>query len=435
MTSTLTATEIAARTPASRNRYIDFLRVASLLVVVLGHWLMAAIVIRDGELVIGPPVSPMWAQLLTWAFQVMPIFFIVGGFANAASWRSAQRRGVAYGTWVRERARRLFSPALVLVAVWVPLAIVAVGLGFDAAHLRDATKVVAVPMWFLAVYMVVVAAAPTMLRLHERFGLAVPLALMAVAVGLDVANRGFDVRFTGSANYLPVWLAVHQLGFFWRDGALEPLRRHAGRIAAAVVAVMAALTFFGPYPIPMVGVGTGDSNNSPPTVLMIVLGVAQLAVVLRAEPAMQRWLARARVWAGVVAAASVAMTVYLWHMTVLILTVAALWALDHSFLHIEPLGGDWLATRPVWLAGLAVLMVPVLAAFRRFERPGSGDALTLPAGRAALGAALLAAGIGYFAFVGMVIPGMPYGVPLQGIVPTVAGAALLRLRRRTPAAA
>ena len=36
------AAEVAARTPPSRNRYVDFLRAASILCVVLGHWLAAA---------------------------------------------------------------------------------------------------------------------------------------------------------------------------------------------------------------------------------------------------------------------------------------------------------------------------------------------------------------------------------------------------------
>ena len=49
-TDRLRAAELAARTPATRNRYVDLLRVASLGVVVVGHWLMAGIWIEDGEI-------------------------------------------------------------------------------------------------------------------------------------------------------------------------------------------------------------------------------------------------------------------------------------------------------------------------------------------------------------------------------------------------
>ncbi len=434
--NTLTAQEISARTPATRNRVVDFLRVAALLVVVVGHYLMAAVVLRDGELAIGPPSDPAWAKLLTWAFQVMPVFFVVGGYANRASWRSAQRKGIGYGAWVRERARRLAVPALVVAAVWVPLAALVGAFGVDRAMLRDATQIVAVPMWFLAVYLMVVAAAPALLALHERHGTGVVLVLAAAALGLDVAHRAFGIRFTGAANYLPVWLAVHQLGFFWGEGRLDGLRRFAGRIAASVLAVMVALTVFGPYPLAMVGVGAGDgSNNSPPTILMILLGMAQLALVLRFEPALQGWLERPRVWAAVVRAAAVSMTVYLWHMTVLVLVVGALWFLESPLLAIEPLSAGWGATRPLWLAVLLAGLVPVVWGFSRFERPAPSAPVHLPVWRAALGVGLAALAIGRFAFVGMHAPGMPLGLPLLGIGAAALAVPLLALRSRPGAGA
>jgi len=62
---------LAAATPATRDRYIDLLRVASLGTVVLGHWLMAAVTVGDdGRAEVGNllAVEPR-LQLLTWALQ------------------------------------------------------------------------------------------------------------------------------------------------------------------------------------------------------------------------------------------------------------------------------------------------------------------------------------------------------------------------------
>ena len=43
------ATELATATPDTRDRYVDLLRVISLGVVVVGHWLMAVVLVgRDG---------------------------------------------------------------------------------------------------------------------------------------------------------------------------------------------------------------------------------------------------------------------------------------------------------------------------------------------------------------------------------------------------
>ena len=70
------ARTLAEATPDSRNRYVDFLRAFSILVVVFGHWLMAGPEMVDGELRIGHLISEArWAQWATWLLQVMPIFF------------------------------------------------------------------------------------------------------------------------------------------------------------------------------------------------------------------------------------------------------------------------------------------------------------------------------------------------------------------------
>ena len=78
--------QLAAKTPAERNRYVDFLRAVSIMVVIVGHWLIATSWYVDGELQSGHLLkSHPQTQWLTWLFQVMPIFFIVGGYSNGVS--------------------------------------------------------------------------------------------------------------------------------------------------------------------------------------------------------------------------------------------------------------------------------------------------------------------------------------------------------------
>ena len=64
-----------------RNRWVDFLRAVSILAVVCGHWLMAGLYVDEaGTLQRGDLLSvSTWAHWLTWVFQVMPVFFLVGG--------------------------------------------------------------------------------------------------------------------------------------------------------------------------------------------------------------------------------------------------------------------------------------------------------------------------------------------------------------------
>ena len=47
-----------------------------------------------------------WTHYLTWLLQPMPVFFIVGGFANAISWAAATAKGHSYSTWLQGRTAR-----------------------------------------------------------------------------------------------------------------------------------------------------------------------------------------------------------------------------------------------------------------------------------------------------------------------------------------
>src|SRR5919197_1041004 len=133
------ASELAARTPDSRDRYVDFLRVFSLGTVIVGHWLMAVLLVGDnGAITAGNALAIMpTLQPLTWVFQVMPLFFLVGGFSHA----TALRRGGAYSEFIRSRAARLLIPTAVFGAVWLTVAVVVELAGRDDGMLRLATRV------------------------------------------------------------------------------------------------------------------------------------------------------------------------------------------------------------------------------------------------------------------------------------------------------
>ena len=105
------ARDLAARTPETRNRYVDFLRAASITVVVFGHWLMAAVFVSNGRLQLADTLHLVpWTQWLTWAFQVMPLFFIVGGVVAPVA-EEIVFRGIIFGY-----LRRWGLPAAVLVS-------------------------------------------------------------------------------------------------------------------------------------------------------------------------------------------------------------------------------------------------------------------------------------------------------------------------------
>lgn len=85
---------IEAATPPDRDRYLDFLRVVAILMVIIGHWVVRVILEEDDEFVSRYllNIAPHW-QWATLIWQVMPIFFLVGGMINLQSWQRAQDDG------------------------------------------------------------------------------------------------------------------------------------------------------------------------------------------------------------------------------------------------------------------------------------------------------------------------------------------------------
>lgn len=364
--SALSPADLAARTPAGRDRYLDFLRAFAIAVVVLGHWLMAVVWTRDGalraeSLLVAAPA----AQWLTWALQVMPVFFLVGGAVNARSWRSARERGTSYAAWLRGRAGRLLRPTIPLVWLWAALAPVLVTAGLGSDLVRLGVRGSLAPLWFLSVYLVVVAAVPALLALHDRFGLRLVLGLAIAATLVDAVGRAW-LGAIGPVNFFFVWAAPTALGFCWADGLLDQRAIRRALPVAGLILLLLAVAGFG-YPVSMVGVpGAGATNNSPPSVALVLLGWVQAGIVLGLRAPLTRWLERPRAWAAVVGLNLVAMTVYLWHLTVMVLLIAAVHAAGW-WPATAPLSLTWWVTRPLWLALLALVLVLVVRLLARVE--------------------------------------------------------------------
>jgi hypothetical protein len=410
------ALELADKTPPSRNRYVDFLRALSITAVIFGHWLIAAPWIREGELQLDHMLAAQpWTQWLTLLFQVMPVFFLVGGYSNSASWESARRSGTPYGTWVAGRARRLIGPVVPLVLTWAAMAFVFRRFGVSFEIIQHGSILALEPMWFLAVYLLVVLLVPVTHAAWQRFGIWSFWVPVAFAIVFDWL-RFHDGHRPAIAwvNYLFVWIAVHQLGYLWRDGRLAGARQALPWLAGGAIAWW-LLTRLGPYPISMVGVpGEAISNTTPPDLLLLAFGMAQVGLVLALEGPMRRWLDDRRAWAATALVNATIMTVYLWHLTVLALLIGLAMLLGDVGLHSEPGTTQWWLARIPWFATLFAglgLLIPLVGRFERSPPLPPGFNPSTP--RVLVGAALVSGGIAFLALDGIAAAG---AVGVRGIV-------------------
>ncbi len=434
------AREMAELAPPERNRWVDFLRALSILAVVSGHWLVAAPYIgADGAVVGGHLLGILpWSQWLTWGFQVMPIFFLVGGYSNGMSWAATQRDGGRYADWFASRIQRLINPVFPVLLAWALFAFFGTQLGIGRDVVRMATQLALIPVWFLAVYLLVTALVPLSFRAWQRFGLGSFAALVLAAVLVDWLTLARGVPFVNFLNFLFVWVGIHQLGYAWRDDKF-------GNIVRALVwfgmglAVLIALTVYGPYPIAMIGVpGAEITNSMPPTLALLALGVAQTGLVLALEPWGRRMLSKLGLWTATVLMNGMIMSVYLWHLTAFVLVMVAAWLLGGLGLHAMPGTGEWWLARPVWFALYIAALLPLVGIFARHERSfgPAREGRPVPHVRLVSGLVLICMGLAMTAAISIASPEGITGVRLWVVALPFAGAALVgfgplyRLARR-----
>ena len=433
-----------AATPHDRDRVLDLMRAGALALVVLGHGCVGVV----AWTATGPIVSSLlavygWLAWGTWLLQIMPLFFLAGGAANARSWRSAVARlgdptaGTPYAAWAWGRVARLLRPVWAYLLIMAPvsgLLSVLAPTSWSEPLLGLATQL----LWFIGVYVVVCALTPLAVRAHRRSPWLAPPLLLGVVALIDLARLGLGLPMAlGLLNFVFVWALAAQLGLLFDDRLLRGWRGLA--LAGGALTANLLLMTVGPYPISMIGV-TGDrfSNMAPPSLALALHTVVLAGLAGWARPALARLAERRRVWHATTAINLTAMTLYLWHLPVLIALVAGLHlvGLDRPVLldaagHPVPAPGFWLSLLPflalflACVAGMVRLLWPVeVGRLPGWDRPARtqqrGVAGERRAGAAAgLGAA--AVGVGTLALASTGLSGFPTrvahfaGVPLNSL--------------------
>jgi hypothetical protein len=363
------AANIDAATPANRDRVVDALRALAIAGVILGHWMVTALVLTQSHsghhLTDQSPLASLpFLTPVSWVFQTLAIFFLVGGYAAARGYRGG------YLAWLRGRLARLTRPVALLAAVWVPLAAGLYASGVSGSALHTVLTLVLDPLWFLGVFAVLTALTPVAVTLVRRLGVlaaALPLAVVACTDAIRFGLGG--PSWVGWINVVAGWLVPYLLGIAWARGAFRGWRGPALLLAGGVAAT-AALVHWAGYPASMVGVnGARISNLNPPTLAVVTFGIAQAGLALLLREPLARLMRRPMAWAAVAMANLSAMTLFLWHQTAfLAVTMAGLAFGRVPGLHTAPTSAGWVAERAVWLPVFATMLAILWLVFHRAER-------------------------------------------------------------------
>ncbi|WP_312167916.1 acyltransferase [Microbacterium sp.] len=362
------APPLAAHRPSvssDRDTGIDFLRALCVVGVVLLHAIMVGVTVVDGSPVFAnASEGTWWITPVSWMLQVMPLFFIIGGFAGLIAYRRQSERGGTASAFVASRVHRLLRPATVVVGI-VGAALAALSLaGVPADIVATAGFRYGQPLWFLGVFLLCQALLPALADAHGRMPKTVLAALVLAALGIDALRAQTGIEGLGFVNLAFVWLALQQVGFFLADGTVDRLsRRIRGIVGAASLTALTATFLSGVYSPDLI------ANINPPTCALILVGIVHLCAVslLRdrisdvsrrpAAAAFSRFVNRRT------------MTVYLWHMPVLLAMAggSAASAMIAGLPLPEPSSLEWWLSRPLWLVAALALTAVVAIALTSIE--------------------------------------------------------------------
>ncbi len=352
--------DLDARTPSDRDRAIDVIRITALIGVVIGHTVMAISIIRGGVLIWDNLLTTSVVfQALTWIFQIMPLFFFAGAAACVTSWRP----GSNWGTWLMKRCTRLFRPVFYYLAFWAA----ALTLLYPVLpqHVYEPVAGISIQLlWFLGVYVLVLAAMPTLSRITTPARLATGVVgLYAMVAVIDAVRLHWTAAAPLGYLNLAAWLIPGMFGVAYRRRLLTGAA--ALGTAVAVLAVNVALLQWGPYELSLVGIeGQRLPNMSPPSLLLAGHAIVLSALAIAAAPAINRWARRPRVWWFTAIGNSGAMTLYLWHMPALL----AVHVLFDSFGHPRfPGRPDFLTVTIEQLVIMIAVVAVLFVALRPLE--------------------------------------------------------------------
>lgn len=351
--------------PTSRDPFLDLLRAVGTVAVVIAHWLMPQVSWDGSDLAVVNVLASGPGWLVTWVIQVIPLMFFVSG---AATFGQLRRRPEAWSRFMTVRLRRLAPPVAVFVGTWLALRAALPALGVPEAAVTVAATIAPQLLWYLGIYVVLLALSHALAAWYARTGVVGVLAIGAAAVLVDLLRFGAGVPHVGFANLLLVWGFAYTLGFAYADGRLAWSTRACGVVALAGLGALVLAVTVGPYPSSMVGMpGDTLTNMGPPTLCLVALTLVQVFGAVALRPRLLRLAAADPVRRGVAWLSARSMTVYLWHLTAMFFVIGAVTVFGNVDMPVGWTTSWWLG-RPAWFAACLVVLLVLVRVFEGVER-------------------------------------------------------------------
>ncbi|MDB4249688.1 hypothetical protein N9851_01115 [Acidimicrobiia bacterium] len=311
------------KTSISRVRFIDFLKVTGLMLIIFNTSFFLDFKQSSGEFIIyNRTLLDNSLTPITWITAGMALFFFSTGFTNKIAWYSNVGRDGSQWKFLSDRVNGLMGSVLVWVFfITLSLNVISKLVFFPLFITNQEDGIITVtefimwPLWLVSIYLVVVLFCPLTIYFHKKNPYLTLSFLIFSLVLIDNIELSISLSYIKLFNYLIFWLTIHQLGYFLADGKIFSYRK----------SLFAAISFVAYSYLGYLHITTDQflsvtnyrllslTNEDPPTTVYLISSIGLLSLILFFRSQLENLLTNRLVWSIFSIIHANIYTLFLWH--------------------------------------------------------------------------------------------------------------------------
>jgi len=314
-------------TSISRERFIDFLKVIGLMMIIFNTYYLIRFNNSFGEyLIFNLSFDDSLTTTYTWFTVGMTLFFFSVGFTNKIAWYANVGRDGSQWKFLTDRVNALLGP----VIVWISVVTIILNVYTRINNLPlfftsqddgvvPLTEFIMWPLWLVSIYLVVVIFSPITLFLHKTNPYLTLSMFFIATVAIDTFDFSLAFSYLRLINYLIFWLAIHQLGYFFADGKIfsYKLSFFLGLTLLTFGYLFYKLNTSNDFLSLSSYRLIANSNEDPPTVYYLIASIGLASLLLLLRKPIEKLLENRFIWILFSYIHANIFTLFLWHMFVL----------------------------------------------------------------------------------------------------------------------
>ncbi len=314
-------------TSISRERFIDFIKVTGLLMIILNTNYLIKFSDAYGEyLIFNLSFNDSFKTTYSWFTVGTALFFFSVGFTNKIAWYANVGRDGSQWKFLTDRVNALLGPVIVWIFVitisfniYNRYADIPLFLTSQDDGIVPLTEFIMWPLWLVSIYLVVVIFCPVTLYLHKTNPYLTLSGLILATVIVDTFEFSLAFSYLKLINYLLFWLTIHQLGYFFADGKIFSMK--ISFFMTIFILCFGYLFYKNNVSEEFMSLASYRliqlSNEDPPTIYYLIASIGLSSGFLILRKPIEKLLENKLIWSILSFIHANIFTLFLWHIFIL----------------------------------------------------------------------------------------------------------------------